>query len=93
MQVHSNKLRGNTFSGSHVGTHGQLKVFYTCGHKVHVTAHLYLRLMDVTINVGNYLSIAAVFLDIVKSFDTNWYPGLVYKLLKFYISVSTVKLG
>jgi len=70
-----------------------LNVFYICGHKEHITAHQYLRLTDITINVDNYLSTAAVFLDIAKSFDTNWHPGLVYKLIKLNFSVSTVKLG
>jgi hypothetical protein len=40
-----------------------------------------MRLMDqVTLNFNNNMSTAAVFLDIVKAFDTTWYLGLVYKL-------------
>jgi hypothetical protein len=51
-----------------------------------------MRLMDhVTLNFNN-LSMAAVFLDIEKAFDTTWHPGLLYKLLKLNFSVSTVKL-
>jgi hypothetical protein len=66
------------------GRVGQLNVFYTCGHKEHVTAHQCLRQTVVNINVDNCLSTAAVFLDIAKSFD---------KLIKLNFSFSKVKLG
>jgi hypothetical protein len=40
-----------------------------------------MRLMDhATLNFNNYLSMAAVFLDIEKAFETTWHLGLLYKL-------------
>jgi hypothetical protein len=48
-----------------------------------------MRLMDhVTLNFGNSMSTAAVFLDIEKCFDTYWHPGLLYKLSELYFSSS-----
>jgi hypothetical protein len=50
-----------------------------------------MRLADhVTLNVNNNMSIATVFLDIVKAFDPTWHSGLVYKLSEF--STSLIKL-
>jgi hypothetical protein len=41
------------------------------------------RLMDhVTLNFNNNMSMAVVFLDIEKAFNTTWLPGLLYKLSK-----------
>ena len=59
----------------------------------HCTTHQCLRLTDGTLHFDNDQSTAAVFLDIEKSFDTVWHPGLIYKLMKLNISVSTVKFG
>jgi hypothetical protein len=36
----------------------------------------------VTQNFNNNMSMAAVFLDIEKGFDTTWHSGLLYKLLE-----------
>jgi hypothetical protein len=38
------------------------------------------------------MSIAAVFLDIEKAFDTTWQPGLLYKWSKLQFSTSLFKL-
>jgi hypothetical protein len=38
------------------------------------------------------MSTAAVFLDIEKTFDTTWQPGLLYKLSKLQFSTSLIKL-
>jgi retron-type reverse transcriptase len=38
------------------------------------------------------MSMAAVFLDIEKAFDTTWHPGLLYKLSKMHFSTSLIKL-
>jgi hypothetical protein len=49
-----------------------------------------MRLMGhVKLNFNNNMSMAAVFLDIEKSFGTTWHLGLLYKLseLKFFISL------
>jgi hypothetical protein len=50
----------------------------------HSTTLQCTRLADhVTLNFNNSLSIAAVFLDIEKAFDTTWHPDLLYKLLNY----------
>jgi hypothetical protein len=46
----------------------------------------------VTLNFNNKMSTAAVFLDIEKSFDTTWHPGLIHKLSKLEFSTSLIKL-
>jgi retron-type reverse transcriptase len=38
------------------------------------------------------MSTAAVFLDIEKTFDTTWHPGLLYKLAKLQFSNNLIKL-
>jgi hypothetical protein len=38
------------------------------------------------------MSTAAVFLDIEKTFETSWQPGLLYKLSKLQFSISLIKL-
>jgi hypothetical protein len=38
------------------------------------------------------MSIAAVFLDIEKAFDTLWHPGLLYKLSTMEFSTNLIKL-
>jgi hypothetical protein len=57
------------------------------------TTHQCSRLTDVNLNFDNGQSAAAVCLDIEKSFDATWHPGLIYKLLKLSLSDSTVNLG
>jgi hypothetical protein len=37
------------------------------------------------------MSTAAVFLDIKKTFDTTWQPGLLYKLSELQFSISFIK--
>jgi hypothetical protein len=52
-----------------------------------------MRLTDqVTLNFNNKMSMAAVFLDIVKAFDTTWHPCLIYKSSKLEFSTSLIKL-
>jgi hypothetical protein len=46
----------------------------------------------VTLNVNNNISMAAVFLDIEKAFDTIWHSGLLCKLSKLEFSTSLIKL-
>jgi hypothetical protein len=46
----------------------------------------------VTLHFNNNKSTAAVFLDIEKTFDTTWQPGLLYKLSKLQFSISLIKL-
>jgi hypothetical protein len=38
------------------------------------------------------MSMAAVFLDIEKAFDTTWHPGLLNRLSKLNFSVNLIKL-
>jgi hypothetical protein len=38
------------------------------------------------------MSTAAVFLDIAKTFDTTWHPGLLYKLAKLQFLNNLIKL-
>jgi hypothetical protein len=40
---------------------------------------------ELLLNFNNYLSTAAVFLDIKKAFDKTWHPGLLYKLYELQI--------
>jgi hypothetical protein len=46
----------------------------------------------VTLNFSNNMSMAAVFLDIKKVFDTTWHPGWLYKLSELHFSSSLIKL-
>jgi hypothetical protein len=46
----------------------------------------------VTLNFNNKISMAAVFLDIEKAFDTAWHPGLIYKLSNLEFSTSLIEL-
>jgi hypothetical protein len=42
-----------------------------------------MRLVDhMTLNFNNKISMAVVFLDIKKAFDTTWHHGLLYKVSK-----------
>jgi hypothetical protein len=46
----------------------------------------------VTLNFNNNMSMAAVFLDIEKEFETTWYPYLLYKLSELEFSTIVIKL-
>jgi hypothetical protein len=59
----------------------------------HSTTLQLMRLTDhVTLNFNNTMSMAAVFLDIEKVFDTTWHSGLLYKLSKFEFSIRLIQL-
>jgi hypothetical protein len=59
----------------------------------HSTTLQCMRLTDhVTLNFNNNMSIAAVFLDVEKAFDTLWHPTLLYKLSKMEFSSTLIKL-
>jgi hypothetical protein len=59
----------------------------------HSTTLQRMRLADhIALNVDNKMSMAAVFLDIEKAFDTTWHPGLLYKLSKLEFSTCIIKL-
>jgi hypothetical protein len=64
------------------------------GFRAHHSTTLHcMRLADhVTLNVYSNISTAAVFLDVEKSFDTTWQPGLLYKFSKLQFSTSLIKL-
>jgi hypothetical protein len=47
---------------------------------------------EATLNFINNMSTTAVFLDIEKTFDTTWHPGLLYKLSKLNFSTNLIKL-
>jgi hypothetical protein len=52
-----------------------------------------MRLTDnLTINFNNNMSTTAAFLDIEKTFDTTWHPGLLYKLYKLTFSTNLIKI-
>jgi hypothetical protein len=52
-----------------------------------------MRLTDhVTLTFNNNMSMAVVFLDIEKAFDTTWHSGLLYKLSKLEFSTRLSKL-
>jgi hypothetical protein len=38
------------------------------------------------------MSMAAVFLDVEKAFDTTWHLGLLYELSTLQFSISLIKL-
>jgi potassium voltage-gated channel Eag-related subfamily H protein 8 len=59
----------------------------------HSTTLQCMRLADsVTLNFNNKMSMAAVFFDVEKAFDTTWHHGLLYKLSKLEFSTSVIKL-
>jgi hypothetical protein len=52
-----------------------------------------MRLTDhVLLKFNNNMSMAAVFLDIEKAFDTTWHLGLLYKLSELTFLISPIKL-
>jgi hypothetical protein len=64
--------------------------FGFCAH--HSTILQCMRLTDhVSLNFNNILT-AAVFLDLERTVDTTWHPGLLYKLLELEFSTSLIKL-
>jgi hypothetical protein len=76
----------------HIGKKGLLNAgqFGFCAR--HSMTLQCMRLTDhMTLNFNN-MSMAAVFLDIEKAFDTTWYNGLLYKLSKMNFSASLIKL-
>jgi hypothetical protein len=57
----------------------------------HSTALQCMRITDhVTLNLNNNISMAEVFLDIEKTFDTTWHSGVLYKLSKLEFSTSLI---
>jgi hypothetical protein len=46
----------------------------------------------ITLNFNNNISMAAVFLDIEKSFDKTWHSSPLYKLSELAFSMSVIKL-
>jgi retron-type reverse transcriptase len=59
----------------------------------HSTTLQCMRLADhVTLNFNNKMSKSEVFLDIERAFDTTWYTGLLYKLIKSEFSCNLIKL-
>jgi hypothetical protein len=64
----------------HIEERDLLNASQFCFRPRHSTTLQYMRLADhVTINFNNNMSMAAVFLDIERAFDTTWHPGLLYK--------------
>jgi hypothetical protein len=64
-----------------------------CFRARHSTTLQCMRLAGhVTLNFNNKMSTATVFLDIEKTFDTTWHPGLLYKLSKLKFSINLIKL-
>jgi hypothetical protein len=51
-----------------------------------------VRLTDqITLNFNSKMSMAKVFLDIEKAFDTTWHLGLLHKLSKLKYLISLIK--
>jgi hypothetical protein len=77
----------------HIEERGLLNASQFGFHARHSTTLQCMRLTNhVTLNFNNEIFMAAVVLDIEKSFDTIWYSGLVYKLFKFECSTSLIKI-
>jgi hypothetical protein len=77
----------------HIGEQNLLNTSESGFRARHSTTLQCMRLADhVTLNFNNDMSIAAVFLDIEKAFDTTWHPGLLYKLSKLNSSTILIKL-
>jgi hypothetical protein len=76
----------------HIGEKGLLNAGQSGFRARHNTTLQCMRQTDhVTLNFNN-MSMAAVFLDIKKAFDTTWHNGLLHKLSKMYFSASLIKL-
>jgi hypothetical protein len=50
-------------------------------HAHHSTTLQCLKLTDITLNLDNNMSTAAIFLDTDKAFDTTWHLGLLFNYL------------
>jgi hypothetical protein len=46
----------------------------------------------VILNFNNNMSMAAVFFDVERAFDTTWHPGLLHKLPKLEFVASLIQL-
>jgi hypothetical protein len=67
----------------HVEERGALNASQFGFHACHTMTVQCMRLTDhVTLNLNNNMSMAEVFLDIEKAFDTTWHSGLLCKLSK-----------
>jgi hypothetical protein len=59
----------------------------------HSTTMQCIRLTDhVNLKFNSKMCTTAAILDIEKSFDTTWHPGLIYKLSKLEFSTSLIQL-
>jgi hypothetical protein len=77
----------------HIGERNLLDASQFVFLAYHSTTLQCMRLADhVTLNFNNKMSIAAVFLDIEKAFDTTWHTGLLYMLYKLNFSTRMTKL-
>jgi hypothetical protein len=77
----------------HIDEKGLLNASQFVFRARHSTTLQCMRLTDhVTLNFNNKMSMAPVFLDIEKAFDTPWHSGLLYKLSKLEFSTSLIKL-
>jgi hypothetical protein len=78
---------------SHIGENNLLNASQFGFRARHSTTLQCMRLADhVTLHFNSNMSIAAVFLDIEKAFDTTWHPGLLYKLSKLQFLTRLIKL-
>jgi retron-type reverse transcriptase len=81
------------FVQKHIEEKGLLNVSQFGFRARHSTTLQCMRLTDhVTLNFNNKMSMAAVFFDIEKAFDTTWHHGLLYKLSKLKYSANVIKL-
>jgi hypothetical protein len=77
----------------HIQEGGLLNTSQFCFSVRHSMTLQYMRLTDhVTLYFNNNMSMAAVFLNIGKPFDTIWHLGLLYKLSELTFSISLIKL-
>jgi hypothetical protein len=67
----------------HIDERGLLNASQFVFRARHNTTLQCMRLAEnVTLNFNNKMSMAVLFLDIEKTFDTIWHSGLLYKLSK-----------
>lgn len=60
-------------------------------HTTEICTFQYTGLIDHdTLNFNNNTSVAAVFLDITKAFDTSWHTGLLHKLSELKLSTTLI---
>jgi hypothetical protein len=80
--IHRHTEERNLLNASRFGFRARHSMTFQC-----------MKLTDyVSLNFKNNMSMAAVFLDIEKAFDTTWDLGLLYKLSELQFSTSLVKL-